>query len=97
MKVERKEALLRIPIGIVCGIISELWGSLVVFIAILNWFYTIFKAKRSKTLAEFCNVYLNYLYRFVRYMTFATNQRPFPFNELPKEIEKVDMKSKNFT
>lgn len=95
MDIERKEALLRIPIGIVCAIIAELWGALIVFIVIVNWFFTLFSAKRNKDLANFANIYINYIYKFSRYMTFNTNERPFPFNKLGKEMEKFDSKYQN--
>ena len=94
MKKERKEALLRIPIGIVCGIIAELWGILTVVLAIINFFVVLFTAKRNKNLSKFANLYVSYLYSYLRYMMFTTNIRPFPFNDV-KEVEKVDYKSQN--
>jgi len=94
MKVETEEALIRIPIIIIGWIIMDLWGALVVFISIINWFHTIFTAKRHKGLAKFTNFYIAYMYRFVRYATFTTNERPFPWNDFGKPMEKVNMKKR---
>ncbi len=94
MKIETEEALIRIPIVIIGWVIMDLWGALVVFVSIINWVYTIFNAKRHKGLSKFANVYIAYMYRFVRYATFTTNERPFPWNNLGKPIEKVNMKKR---
>ena len=90
MKTERKEALMRIVVGIISGIIISLWGALVKFVEIIHWFYAIFTAKRSKTLGDFCNKWNTQMYRYLRYMTFATNMRVFPFKELGQDIEPYD-------
>ncbi|MAH32799.1 hypothetical protein CL615_00225 [archaeon] len=89
---ERTEALLRILIGIISGLILGIWKVVVQVVVILHWFYTIITGKRSKALADFSNMWITYVYNFLRYMTFATNKRPFPFNDFGKDIEKVDMK-----
>jgi hypothetical protein len=34
------------------------------------------------------------MYNFVRYATFTTNKRPFPWERFRKPIEKIDMKKK---
>lgn len=90
MNRERKEAFMRILVGIVSGIILELWGYLVVVVAIFHWLYVIFTGRRSKEIARFCNIWVCQVYKFFRYMSFATNERVFPFAELGKEIEAVE-------
>ena len=94
MKFESKEALIRLPIVIIGWIIMDLWGALIVFISVLNWIYALFTAKRHKGLAKFCNFYIAYMYKFVRYATLTTNTRPFPWNDFGKPIEKVNMKKR---
>jgi len=91
---ERTEAILRIPIGIISAIIIELWKIIIQVIVVIHWIYVIFTGKRNKGLSEFTNKWVTYVYNYLRYTTFATNKRPFPFNELGKDIEKVDMKIK---
>ena len=91
---ERKEAFMRIIVGIVSGVIYGIWKILIVVVSLFHWLYAIFMKKRKKGIAEFCNRWINFAYSYYRYMTFATNNRPFPFNDLKKEIEPVDFKEK---
>lgn len=95
MNQERKETLIRIPVGIISWIILELWGMLIVVIVILNFLYTLFSGKRHKDLARFANIYVSFVYSTIRYISFTTNERPFPFNSLGKPKDSVDLKSKN--
>ena len=74
---ERKEAWMRIVVGIISGIILGLWKIVVEAASIIHWFYVLLAGKRSKGLAEFCNAWNTQIYRFVRYITFSTNSRPF--------------------
>lgn len=89
---ERKEALIRIPVGIIACILLELWEVLIRFLLIIHFFYTLITGKRSKPIANFANKWINYQYRFERYINFTTNDRIFPFRDFHKELEKVDMR-----
>ncbi|MFH1592274.1 MAG: DUF4389 domain-containing protein [Candidatus Woesearchaeota archaeon] len=89
---ERAEALMRIVVGIVSGIILGVWKALVQIIAIIHFFYALFSGKRNKGLAEFVNYWNTQIYMYLRYMTFTTNKRPFPFSELGKNLEPTDLK-----
>ena len=89
---ERTEALMRIVVGIVSGIILGLWKLLIEILAIFHWFYVLFAGKRNRSLAEFSNLWTTQAYRFIRYMTFTTNSRPFPFSDLGKALQPVEMK-----
>ena len=84
---ERKEAWMRIPVAIVSGIIMEVWGFFIFCFAIAQLVLILIKGKKEKELLEMCNVYLTQIYHFVRYITFISNERPFPFGDLRKEIE----------
>ena len=88
---ERTEALMRIPIGIISGIILGLWKGLIQILAIVHWFIVLFTDKRNKGLAEFCHIWNCQVYIFLKYMTFASNKRPFPFESLGK-VDSADMK-----
>jgi|TARA_B100002003_G_scaffold243969_1_gene269227 uncharacterized membrane protein len=89
---ERTEAILRIFIGIISGFILGLWKIIVQVVVIIHWLYAILTGERNKGMAEFSNRWVTYVYQYLRYMTFSTNKRPFPFNEFGKDIEKVDIK-----
>ena len=91
-KSERVEAIIRIPVGIIAYIVVHFWGALIGILAIFHFFFALFTNKRNKSIADFSNLYIGHLYATARYITFATNERPFPFNNLNKPLEKVDMK-----
>lgn len=95
MKKERKEALLRIPIGIISWTIVELWGVLICVIILFQFLYSLFTGKRNKDLANFANIYVSFAYSTIRYISFTTNERPFPFNKLGKVKDNVDLKFQN--
>ena len=81
---ERKEAWFRIIVAIVSGIILGIWSILIKFLAVVNWIITIFSGKRNKELAEFCEYWNTEYYKFITYLTFVTNKRPFPFSEMER-------------
>jgi len=81
---ERKEGWFRILVFIVSGIILGVWKGLVAILAVVNWFITIFSGKRNRGLASFCEYWNTEIYKFVRYMTFVSNKRPFPFSSLER-------------
>jgi len=80
--VERLEALLRIPIAIISGIVLSLWFYLVCIIVLINWFMTLFVGERNNHLALFCEYWNTEVYKFCRYLTFMSNIRPFPFTRI---------------
>ena len=92
---ERKEAWMRIVVGIVSGLILGLWKTLIVLLSIFHWIYVILSNKRSRDIAEFSNIWTTQAYRFIRYMAFTTNQRPFPFSDLGEVLHPVEIKTKN--
>lgn len=81
---ERKEAWFRIIVAIVSGIILNIWKFLIFALLILNWLIVIFSGKRNKGIADFCEYWNTEAYKFVRYLTFVTNERPFPFSDLER-------------
>tara|TARA_Y100000310_G_scaffold140165_1_gene139535 strand:- start:49 stop:321 length:273 start_codon:yes stop_codon:yes gene_type:complete len=83
---ERKETLMRIVVGIVTGFILGIWKMAVQIVAILNLVIALFTNERNKDLAEFCEIWNTQMYIFLKYMTFVTNTRPFPFNSLEKNL-----------
>lgn len=81
---ERFELLWRILVAIVSGIILAVWRYLIFALAIVNFFIVLFSGKREKGLADFSEYFNTESYRFLRYLTFETNERPFPFNEIKR-------------
>ncbi len=81
---ERKEAWFRIIVAIVSGIILAVWRMLIGVLTIVHWFVVVFSGKRNKDIAQFCEYWNTEIYRFIRYLTFMTNERPFPFTEMKR-------------
>lgn len=88
---QRTEALMRIPIGIISGIIIGLWGELVGLLSIINFFIILFRKKRSISISDFANIWVSESYRFYRYMNFTTDNRPFPWKDLRKVRDPLDI------
>lgn len=87
-KSERKEAWMRIVVGIVSGIVLGVWRYFIFVLGVLHWFYVVFSGKRNKEFANLCEIWNTQVYVFLRYLTFVTNERPFPFTSLEKNISK---------
>jgi len=87
---ERKEALMRIVVLIVSGIVLGVWRYFIIALFIINFFYVLFKDKRLKELAEMSETWNTQWYLFQRYIVFVTNQRPFPFTNLEKNMSKFE-------
>lgn len=87
---EQKEALMRIVVRIVTGIILGIWRGLTQILAIVNFFIVLFTKKRNKELAELCEVWNMQIYVFLKYMTFVSNKRPFPFSKLEERMSRFE-------
>ena len=81
---ERKEAWFRIVVLIVTGIILGVWGYLVAVLGIIHWLIMIFAGKRNKGIAEFLEYWNTENYRFYKYLTGVSNERPFPFTDMQR-------------
>jgi len=77
-------------VGIISGIVLGIWKILIQVFAIINFIITLFTNKRNKELANFSEIWNTQLYDYLKYMTFVTNKRPFPFKELKKSITKFE-------
>lgn len=84
MKSERKEGWFRIIVAIISGIILKLWGVLIQFLAVINWLVVVISGKRNRGIAEFCEPWNSEMYKYVRYLTFVSNKRPFPFSNVER-------------
>ncbi|MFZ5955859.1 MAG: DUF4389 domain-containing protein [Nanoarchaeota archaeon] len=81
---ERKEILMRLVVALVSGIVLLVWRYLILVLALVHWFIVLFTGKRNSDLAEFSEYFNTEAYRFIEYLTFMTNERPFPFTPLKR-------------
>jgi len=81
---ERKEAWFRIIVAIVSGIILGIWKLLIAVLGVANWLITVISGKRNRELADFSEYWNTETYKFLRYLTFVSNTRPFPFTSMER-------------
>jgi len=81
---EREEAWFRILVLIISGILLSIWKVLIQVLAVINWIITIFSGKRNKDLAGFCEYWNTEVYKYIRYITFVSNKKPFPFTNMER-------------
>jgi len=90
---DRLEALLRIPLAFIYGIIIGIWGLITALAVIVHWFYALIRGKRHRGIAEFTNRFVFYVYEVDRYLSLVTNERPWPIGKtrrtpsLPAEVD----------
>ena len=81
---ERKEAWFRIIVLIITGVILYVLGYLTLILAIINWVIVVFSGKRNREIAEFCEYFNTEIYKYYRYLTLVSNERPFPFTDISR-------------
>jgi hypothetical protein len=81
---ERKEGWFRILVLIISGVIIKVWGYLIFILGVVNWFITVISGKRNEDIAMFSEYWNSEFYKYVRYLTFVSNERPFPFKSLSR-------------
>jgi hypothetical protein len=81
---ERKEAWFRIIVAVISGIILAIWRYLIYAFAIINWIIVVFSGKRNEELAMFSEYFNTEIYKYLRYLTFVSNKRPFPFSSMER-------------
>jgi hypothetical protein len=81
---ERDEALFRIIVFMVSGVITYIWAYLSYVLIFINWLVSLISGKRNPELAEFIEYWTTQVYKFWRYISGVTNERPFPFTNLER-------------
>ena len=89
---ERGEAFLRIIVGFISGIVLGLWRVVIQVIWLVHFIYVLLQGNRHKPLAEFAEAWNTQMYTLFRYMNFVSNKRPFPFNQLTKNLSSFEKK-----
>ena len=87
---ERLEALMRIIVMIISGFVLLVWRTFTYLLVLINLIYTLFAGKRLKDLAVLSEIWNTQWYIYQRYIIFISNQRPFPFGKLEKNMSKFD-------
>ncbi|ABK17852.1 DUF4389 domain-containing protein [Syntrophobacter fumaroxidans] len=89
-KLTRGKIGLRLLYTLLYLIILEVLKVVVQVTVLFQFVYLLITQKYSEPLKEFSNKVATYAYRIIRYATLNENEKPFPFHEFPKEVEKPD-------
>ena len=85
---ERVEAIIRIIVSLISGFVLGIWKIVIQILVVVHWLIAVITDKRNKDIAEFSEIWNTQVYIFLRYVTFVSNKRPFPFNPLEKNMSK---------
>ncbi|RMD46204.1 DUF4389 domain-containing protein [Candidatus Pacearchaeota archaeon] len=77
---EGGEFLERLVILLLSGPIIVVFSYVIWILLIINFFAVLFSGKRNADVANFWKTFNKEFYRFLRYMTFESNKKPFPFS-----------------
>jgi hypothetical protein len=87
-KKERKEFIIRLLVFFVGGFVLWIWAYLVMILTAINFLIVLFAGKRNKDIAGFSEYWTTEVYRYIQYVTFAKDEKPFPFSELKYKPKK---------
>ena len=75
---------LRLLFMFIYGLIISLTGMVGTVIVVLGFFWVLFTGKVNRELRQIGQAIATYIFEMIRYMTFNTDDKPFPFgDELP--------------
>ncbi|GLI35121.1 DUF4389 domain-containing protein [Desulforhabdus amnigena] len=87
-KASRKQIIIRLLYTLLYLIIFELLKLVVQVTVLFQFVYLLVTREYSQPLKNFSNKVSTYVYKIIRYMTLNDNERPFPLNDFPQEMEK---------
>jgi len=82
-----KQIFIRLLYTILFLIIQGIVITIVQVLFVFQFIYLFSTREVNESVRQFTNRLSAYGYRVFRYITLNENQRPFPFNDLPQELE----------
>ena len=86
----RKKIAVRLLYTILFLIVFEIVKIIIQVSVIFQYVYLLISRNYNDPIRNFSNKVSVYAYRLLRYVTLNENEKPFPFNNFPKEIELPD-------
>jgi hypothetical protein len=86
----RKKIAVRLLYTILFLIVFEVVKIIIQVSVIFQYVYLLISKTSNNPIRNFSNKVSVYAYRVLRYVTLNENEKPFPFNNFPKEIELPD-------
>lgn len=81
--IKQRSTWIRLLFIIVFGFIYALSRIVVFAIVVLQFFWLLFTGETNPRLTATGQSFATYTYQLVRYLTFNTEERPFPFDDWP--------------
>jgi len=85
--IPRSKIVIRLIFTLIFLVILSLMHFIIQVLTLLQFIILLINKSYSEPLRSFSNKAAAYVYRLIRYVTLNENIRPFPFAELPGEIE----------
>jgi hypothetical protein len=76
---------MRIPVFIVSATILKVWGFFILMFALVQFILIILKKKKEKEFLSMSTMFSEQVYCFMRYITFISEEKPFPFSKIKKK------------
>ncbi len=86
----RKKIIIRLLYTILFFIVFEILKLIIQVFVLFQYVYLLISKTYSNPVRNFTNKVSIYAYKVLRYVTLNENEKPYPFNELPEEIEKPE-------
>lgn len=82
--IKSRSTWLRLLFMVVFYVLATVTSAVLSVVVVLGFFWVLFTGERNGQLQQAGQVIAAYLYEIIRYLTFNTEDRPFPFgNEMP--------------
>jgi hypothetical protein len=81
---------LRLLFMFIYGLIISLTGMVGTVIVVLGFFWVLFTGKVNRELRQIGQAIATYIFEMIRYMTFNTDDKPFPFGGAWPSAEEED-------
>lgn len=83
----RKKIAIRLLYTIFFLIVFEILKIIIQVAVLFQYIYLFITKDFNKPIREFSNKVSVYAYRVMRYITLSENEKPFPFQDFPQEME----------
>lgn len=80
----KRELWMRIPVFILSGVILDVWGFFVLIFSLAQLVLLLVEGKKEKEFTHISSMFSNQIYTFFKYITFLSDERPFPFSKIKK-------------
>jgi len=81
---DKKDIWMRIPIFIVSGAILHVWAFFILIFSLVQLVLLLLGNKKEKELSKMSSMFCDQAYCFFRYITFMSEEKPFPFGQIKR-------------